>query len=252
MRYLAPVLFGLLLVFVACQPVVTLDKPAVEWTVKDNGATLELSWDAVTDADGYKVYFDGHTTADTTLTATKIAIDDPKKTIKVEAYNGTETSDSTISTLAATAQTITVYGLSDPTHYDCAFGFDADGSAMVLDCSLQADFPKMDYVIEDRAPIAMSFYSPNEFGTPYNSKIDGALESGTDFDALTGAPTTGTYGTKTAFTQNSVYALWMGTSTQWQSSDHFAKAKVVSVSGTAVTLKVAYQTIGGLRWLITE
>lgn len=253
MRHLLPFLAGALILLVSCQPVVNLEKPKLTLTVKDEGATLEVSWDAVTDAEGYKVYFDGSATADTTLTATKIAITDAKKSIKVEAYNGSETNDSTVSTTAVTTSSVTVYGMNDPNQYFCAFGFGSDGSALALNCTLTTDYPKIDYVMEDRNSVPMSFWSPNEYTTPpINAKINGSLESGTDFDGCRYAPTTGTYTTKTQIVQNSVYALWMGTTTQWQATDHFAKAKVVGVSGETVTLKLAYQPIGGLRWFRTD
>lgn len=251
MRYLLPLLGALLVLIVACQAPVTLEKPNVSWTVKDEGATLELSWSAVTGATGYKVYFDGNTTADSTLTATTIAISTPHKSIKVEAYSGSEVADSSISTIATAGQTLTVYAISDPTHNDCSFGFTSDGTAAAYDVTNTANYPKIDYIVEDRT-VPMSFWSPNEYTPAYNQKIDGSLAAGTDFDALLTAPTSGTYTTKTEFLQNSVYALWMGTSTTWTTSDHFAKVKVETVSGTTVTLKLSYQPIGGLRWLITE
>jgi len=251
MRYLLPLLGALLVLIVACQTPVTLEKPNVSWTVKDEGATLGLSWYPVTGADGYKVYYDGNTTADSTFTATNIDISTPHKSVKIEAYNGSEVADSTISTAAEDASTITVYAISDPTHNDCSFGFLTDGAAVAYDVTNSADYTKIDYVLEDRT-VPLSFWSPNEYTPQYNAKINGSLAAGTDFDAVKTAPTSGTYTTKTELTVNSVYALWMGTSTSWLATDHFAKAKVESVSGTTVTLKLAYQPIGGLRWLINN
>lgn len=251
MRYLLPLLGILLVLIVACQAPVTLEKPNVSVTVKDEGATLGLSWFPVTGATGYKVYYDGNTTADTTFTATNIDISTPHKSVKVEAYNGSDVADSTISTAAADAATITVYAISDPTHYNCAFGFTSDGTPAAYDVTNTGDYTKIDYILEDRA-VPLSFWSPNEYTPQYNTKINGSLAAGTDFAAVKTAPTSGTYTTKTELTVNSVYALWMGTSTNWLATDHFAKAKVESVSGTMVTLKLAYQPIGGLRWLINN
>jgi hypothetical protein len=62
------------------------------------------------------------------------------------------------------------------------------------------------------------------------------------------------YSTQVGIGANGVYALWLSNSQSWTSSDHFCKTKIISVeqvSGTQkVTLKVAYQKIGGLRWLV--
>jgi len=253
MRYLLPVLGALLVLIVACQPVVTLDKPKVSWAVKDQGGTLELSWDAVTDADGYKVYFDGSTTADTTLTTTKLAITSAKKTIKVEAYSGSETNDSTLNVTGLVTSTVTVHGISVP-GVDNAFGFNTTtgiGAPVDLgNAPLAADF-----IMEDRAPDPMSFWSPTSYNPAYNSKDNAAaLASGiTDFNALRDCPTPGNYNTKTAISANAVYSLWIDvTGDGYSTDDHFAKAQVTSVSGAAVTLKVAYQKIAGLRWVATE
>jgi len=256
MRYLLPVLGALLVLIVACQPVVTLEKPNVSWTVKDLGGTLELSWDAVTDAEGYNVYFDGSTTADTTLTALKISITEPKKTIKVEAYNGTETNDSTLNVaVTTTVTTINVHGISVP-GTDNAFGFNTTtGFGAPVDLSqspLDADF-----IMEDRDPDPMSFWAPTEYNPAYNTKENAsALASGiVDFNLLKIAPPEGSYpnGTKVPISQNGVYSLWIdNTPTGYSDGDHFAKAQVTSLSGAAVTLKVAYQKVAGLRWIVTE
>jgi len=253
MRYLLPVLGALLVLIIACQPVVTLDKPAVSWSVKDQGGTLELSWNAVTDADGYKVYFDGSTTADTTLTTTKLAVTSAKKTIKVEAYSGTETNDSTLSLTGVVTTSVAVHGISVP-GIDNAFGFNTTtGIGAPVD---PANSPlDADFIMEDRAPDPMSFWSPTSYNPAYNSKDNAAsLASGiTDFNALKDCAAPGNYSTKTTISANAVYSLWIDpTGDGYSADDHFAKAQVTSVSGAAVTLKVAYQKIAGLRWIATE
>jgi len=254
MRYLLPVLGALLVLIVACQTPVTLDKPKVDWTVKDQGGTLKLSWDAVTDAEGYKVYFDGNSTADTTLTATSIEITDPKKSIKVEAYNGTETNDSTIVLTVVTTATLAVHGLS-VVGTDNSFGFNTTtGTGIAVDVS-SGTAADADFIMEDRDPDPMSFWGPSAYPSPVNTKGNASVVATgiTDFNALKTAPAPGSYNTETQISQNAVYSLWIDvTNNNWSLDDHFGKAQVVSISGAAVTLKLGYQMIPGLRWVVSD
>lgn len=255
MRYLLPVLGALLVLIVACQTPVTLDAPKVDWTVKDQGGTLKLTWDAVTDAEGYKVYFDGSSSADTTLTATSIEITEPMKSVKVEAYNGTETADSTlVLSVTSTVTTINVHGLSQ-VGTDNAFGFNTTtGIGTAVDVS-SGTSTTADFVMEDRAPDPMSFWSPTSYTPPVNAKDNASVVATgiTDFNALKGATAPGSYSTKTEISQNAVYSLWIDpTGDGYSTDDHFGKAQVTSLSGAAVTLKVAYQMIPGLRWVVSD
>jgi len=254
MRYLLPILGALLVLIVACQTPVTLDKPKVDWTVKDQGGTLKLTWDAVTDAEGYKVYFDGNSTADTTLTATSIEITDPKKSIKVEAYNGTETNDSTIVLTIVTTATVNVHGVSAG-GTDGGFGFNVTtGAAVPVDVSsgISAD---ADFIMED-VLAAMSFFSPNAYTVPYNAKDNAsAVAAGTVYNDHKIAPPPGSYpnGNEVQISQNAIYSLWIDrTADGYSLDDHFGKAQVTSISGAAVTLKLGYQMIPGLRWVVSD
>jgi len=254
MRYLLPVLGIVIVLIVACTtPVTSLDKPKVSMTVKDQGGTLELTWDAVLNADGYKVYFDGSSSADTALTTTKIAITTPKKTIKVEAYSGTEISDSTVNVAAtSTVTTLDVNGISAGIT-NAAFGFNVTtGIASAMDAAVSQI---VDFVMEDRAPDPMSFWSPTSYVPELNAKDNSAsLAAGvTDLNALKICAAPGNYNTKTEISTNGVYSLWIDvTGDGYSTDDHFAKALVNSISGSAVTLKVAYQKVAGLRWIYTE
>jgi len=253
MRYLLPVLGALLVLIVACETPVTLEKPKVDWNVKDQGGTLELVWDVVPDADGYKVYYDGSTSADTALTTTKIEITEPKKSIKIEAYNGTEVADSTVNVAAtATVTTLSVNGVSAGIT-NAAYGFNTTtGIASAMDAAVSQN---VDFVMEDRAPDPMSFWSPTSYDPILNAKDNAAsLAAGvTDLNALKICNAPGNYNTKTQISQNAVYCLWIDvTGDGYSTDDHFGKALVNSINGTAVTLKVAYQKIAGLRWIYTE
>lgn len=253
MRYLLPVLGAILLLIVACQTPVTLEQPKVSWNVLDQGGTLELLWDAIDDADGYKVYYDGSSSADTALTTTKIRITEPHKTIKIEAYNGTEVNDSTLNVGATgTVTTLNVNGISAGIT-NAAYGFNTtSGIATAMDAAVG---PNVDFVMEDRAPDPMSFWSPTSYDPVLNNKDNAAsLATGiTDPNALKVCAAPGNYNTKTQISENAVYSLWIDvTGDGYSTDDHFGKAQVVDINGTAVVLKVSYQKIAGLRWIYTE
>jgi len=103
--------------------------------------------------------------------------------------------------------------------------------------------------------LPVGLINAGDYGWASNAKVNTVMDAGTtDYDAFTEAANTG-YSSKLAVAANGVYALWLSTSATWTTSDHFCKAKIVSVeqpTGTyyKVTLNVAYQKIGGLRWLI--
>jgi hypothetical protein len=225
----------------------------VSWSVADQGGTLVLTWNAVDGADGYKIYSDGKSTPDTTILGTTISITDPKKSVTVEAYNSDYAADSTISLSAtATVTTLNVHGISAGLTDD-AFGFSTTtGIAVAMDAVVG---PDIDFVMEDRAPDPMSFWSPTSYNPVYNNKDNAAsVATGiTDFNALKICAAPGNYFTKLQISENAVYSLWIDvTGDGYSTDDHFAKSQVVSISGTAVTLKLAYQKVGGLRWLVTE
>lgn len=257
-KYLLPLLGALLVLILSCTPPVSLETPKVDWTVKDNGGTLGLTWQSITDAEGFKIYYDGSTTPDTTLgsSATSLDVTAPHKTIKVEVYSGSDAMDSTLNVSAAsTVTTLDLHGISVP-GADNAFGFNTTtGMAMAVDLSAQANWPDADFIMEDRPPDAMSFWAPTEYSPVYNDKENASAQAAgiTDFDALDVAAAPGNYTTKTEISQNAVYSLWIDpTANGYSTDDHFGKAQVTSLSGAAVTLKLAYQKIPGLRWFVTQ
>ena len=81
---------ALLFVGMGCDTVVTLDKPNVAYEAVNSGATLRLTWTAITDAKSYEI-----TTDDSTYTTTSTSFDvtTPTGTIDVRAVNGNDQSD---------------------------------------------------------------------------------------------------------------------------------------------------------------
>lgn len=229
-----------------------LDKPGnLSYEATDSGNALKLEWDAVADAVGYRVKVDGVAYE---TTSTEYTVDTPAKTIEVTAYNSTDESDPVvIDCEAVVTVTVEVYGKSDPSpDHPAAFGFTADGAAITYTLSQHANWPLIDYIMDDMVD-GMNFKSPNGYAVPYNDEDNAAVEAiESDFDAEFLAPDMG-WLTEHPCVEGKVYYFWIDPNANlWDLEDRFAKAKVVSIVDKKVTLKLAFQTIPGLGWLKTD
>jgi hypothetical protein len=255
MRKNAPIVTlaaAILFVGARCDTAVTPTKPVVSAAALDTdcGGTLQLSWTAVTHAESYEVKTD-----DTTYTTTSLGFDvtKPTSTIEVKAVNGSHRSDpATIDCRVVETESLGLCGISAP-GYPSGLAFDDSGSASALSLDT-ANRASVDFVCDDVNITPVGLVNAGDYQWPQNSKVNRLMDAGTtDYDAFVLAPDSGD-GTQLEIHANDVYALWLSASTTWTAGDHFCKAKVVSiedVGGTQkATLKVAYQKIGGLRWLV--
>lgn len=244
---------ALILLGTGCDTLVTLNRPTVTAEAIGDGGTLRLSWTAITDAKSYEI-----TTDDSiyTTTSTSFDVTSPTSEIKVVAVNGNDESDpATIDCKVVETSSIVLYGISDvdPTHPSgLAFTASGTASAMSLD---DANKAALDFVCDDQNVTPVGLVNAGDYSWPQNAKFDAVLDAATtDLDAYTLAAARGNYITQLMIAANGVYALLLTASGSWSVNDHFAKAKIVSiedVGGTQkVTLNVAYQKIGGLRWLM--
>jgi hypothetical protein len=235
---------------VGCDRSSGLPKPAnLSYLAIEDGERLQLDWDAVKDAIGYRLTVDD-TTYETT--ATSDTVETPAETIAVTAYNSEFESDAVeiICSPVVTAS-IEVYGISDPDH-PSGFGFIGDGTAHAFALSDSSNWPSIDYVMDDFDGV-MNFRSPNSFLPPYNGEDNTVAEAvGTGFDDARNAE--GDFRHVLEAKRDSVYYLRIDPNANgWDAgADHFAKAKVESVVDEKVTLKLAFQTIPGLSWLVTD
>jgi hypothetical protein len=259
MKYILPLIAAVLVLFVACQPPVTPGTPVVVMTVLGTGDTLQLSWTQVTDAQGYYVYLDG---VKNTITALSHLVPAPitgalNKKIEVSSYNGSEESEKwTKSTVVTKTSSVTAYGIgAAPGNTVNAFGFNTtSGTCIAVDLVSEANWPNADFILEDRPPDNMSFWSPDAYTPHYNDKDNASAPSTyTDFDALKIAPGSGVYNTKNPISENAVYPIWIDpTNNGWSTDDHFGKVKIESIQDHTVVMTAGYQLIGGLRWIISE
>ena len=246
--------FAVILVMVGCDGEVILDAPDVTYEVDatDEGGTLLLTWVEIADADGYYIYADG-AVVDTLDDPTTTSYDatTPAGDYAVSAYAGEDESDlTTIDCAPVVTLSLDVWDISQPPPDPSAFGFSSTGTAAAYQVSDTTSWALIDYYIED-AP--QRFFSPHHNG--YNSEVNVTVNSGsTDFDACTIADAPGGYSTQTDISANAVYYFWIDpTDNGWDdATDYFGKISVDAVSGTQITLTLAYQPIAGLRWCVTD
>ena len=241
---------ALLLIGAGCDTVVTLEKPSVTYEAINSGAELRLTWTAVTDAKEYEI-----TTDDSvfTTTASPFDVKSTTGTIEVRAVNGSDKSDPfTLDLTAKLTASITVYGKSDTAaSHPSGIGFNTDGTALAVSLTNQAS--QVEFVMDDVsfAP-AMYLFGPTGYTPPVNTWGNAVQLSTTAFDSLTVAPASGNYDLYLQIAQNATYAAWLDHNDDGliDATDHFAKLKIESINGAVVTVKLAYQKIGGLRWLM--
>jgi len=248
--------FALLLAFVGCESEVTLETPDVSYTVTDQGATLTLTWDEITDADGYYIYADG--VKIDSVTTTSYDATTPAALYEVSAYAGDqESGKDQIDCGAVETASLIVYGSGDPSpDHPSGFGFNASGTATTYAVSDQSNWPYIDYWIHSVSANEQEFASPHQGGqNGFNDEVNTTKNSGlTDYDAAKICDAPGGYTAPTTINANAVYYFWIDPDNDgWGTgNDHFGKIQVLGVNGYAVTLKLAYQPIAGLRWCVVD
>ncbi len=246
--------FAALLVMVGCDGEVTLDTPDVTYAVSatDEGGTLVLDWIEIADADGYYIFADGVAidTLDDPATITYSATT-PAAAYGVQAYSGVDVSGTDAIDCAPVVTTgLDVWDMSQPAPDPSGFGFAASGTASAYSVSDSTNWPLIDYYIEHTP---QQFWSVHHGG--WNTEVNATVNSGsTDFDACTIADAPGGYSTQTDVASAAVYYFWIDpTNNGWDdATDYFGKIVVTAVSGTQVTMTLAYQPIAGLRWCVTD
>jgi hypothetical protein len=222
-------------------------KPDVSCTAINAGANLWLYWTAVAAAEFYEIATDDSAYV---TTATSFVVSTPTARIEVRAANGSGKSDPATVDCGVVEDTVEFFGDLDPTH-DNGFSFGEDGTA--VGCTLKYS-----------SMIHMDFYANGvsggmklvSGGTVNFNRLGNQLKAASgNYDDITIADPLGTYSDSSlAITVDSTCYLRVSADSTgtWSTEDNFAKANVVSIQGERVTLKTAYQRIGGLRWLKSD
>ena len=224
----------------------TLVAPTVTATGTNGGATLHLSWGDVTGATSYEI-----TAGDSiyTTTSTSFDVTKPVTTIAVKSVNGSTKSDSAAKIACAIVETTVDFFSDLDTSHANGFGFNGNGSVSTY--SLYAgNLSSLDFYAESSHAVT-SLYSAA--GVNANKKGNIMKAASGNYDSLLMADTLGAYvKTPMVIMADSTYYLRVSADTAgtWSNQDHFAKASVVAIDSAKVTMKLGYQPVPGIRWLI--
>ncbi|MEA3311021.1 MAG: hypothetical protein U9Q76_02245 [candidate division WOR-3 bacterium] len=234
------------------QPVENLGYDVVSGQDGNPGGGVRLSWDAPLSAvppDKYVVSSDWEVLD--TVYITEYYIYTPLDEIEVYAVYGREVSRAEEIRFGA------VYWIDielwtvddpDPSHPN-AFGFNDIGEPVTYFIANQDDWPDIDYYLEFGPALA----SPQNHTPPLNSKNCMVSDEQTShfggLDIVSPA-TKSNYASSQEIHFNQVYGLWLDYKNDGCSSDdHFGKVYVEESYAERVSLYIAYQPIGGLRWV---
>jgi hypothetical protein len=239
---------ALALIGTGCDSKVALDSPTVAATVTNDGMTLHLTWDQVTNAKSYEIK-----AGDSTYTteATSLDVSHPAAVIEVRSVSGNSKSDSAVVNCRVVESTVDVYGDLDNTHSN-GFGFATNGSADAFRI-IPTDFSSMDFYADGKSFVGETrLVSSRKLNS--SRKGNGIQAASGSYDEAKLAVPPGSYSDSSlAIVGDGTYYLRISADTTgtWSTADNFAKAKVVSITTDSlkVTLKFGYQKIEGLRWL---
>jgi hypothetical protein len=244
----------------------TLPPPNVSYEVIFDGDTLKFSWPLITGAAGYYIYVDSLLSDSVTVWSESLNVvfydaTTPAALYEITAYNDTyESERDQINCRAVLTSEVTIYGTSDPNpDHPNTIGFNISGTAVAYPVSDTVNWPNIDYIFDDMYFVLVTLVSPNSYTPPYNAKMSAACDAfTTDFDGYVIAEALGVYTTQTDLAASAVYSLWMDPNDSgWDNQvDHFAKMKIESISGInppyTIVVRLGYQSIPGLRWLVTQ
>ncbi len=217
--------------------------PSVTTSITSDQGGVKFEWDAVTDADGYIVKYNGK--ADT-ITATSYTVTAPTNEVEITAYNDNgESNPYKFDCGAKETQNVKWYTRADtdPGH-PSGLGFDNSGNAVTISY-VNGDHHDIDFVADNDNTIAGIQAVDNSIG--YSNAV--AYNSSWDYNKMDIAPSTG-YTSYDDVVNGGTFALLRDHNGTKDTEDHFAKLLVSGVAGTEWTVQVTYQPIGGLRWLV--
>jgi hypothetical protein len=167
-------------------------------------------------------------------------------------WDGVESGGVVLDLAATETPTLEVFSMDDPDpNHPSGFGFRPTGSVIAYSLSAGTDNDKIDYFIASGLKIT----SPSERVPAINDKRNTtSIETG-DYDNLkvVSPCDNGLYVTSRELENGSLYGLWIDPSADgYSTDDHFAKALVTGIDGYKVTLRLSYQSVGGLRWVVGD
>ncbi len=254
--YLAAVLGIGILALAGCRGGGEIATPEVKATAVNAGEDLQLTWNSVENADGYRVYCDENKIwegKDTTYTidgASKVC-----KEVEVSAYSGDNENKYALDLTPKSGTIDSLRSHDSPTGNSWV---KLDFNSFTVTAVRQSD-------VDKNAPNVGWFVFYNNSGTPEFKDASAVPSIGTAkmevaFTASSSgnlAPGTGNYNTVRGTSENAYHFFWAdNTSTGYRSmdnNDYFGVIKVTSLTGTGpytADLEIYIQNkVRGLRWV---
>jgi len=175
---------------------------------ENDGEVLRLTWTAVTEADGYKIYVDGEEVAD--ITETSYDINTPCKIIEVTAYNSAGESDPATIDLTPVKSEGEVYNRSVPElENPSGFGFNTDGEVVTYAIGNEENYPYIDFYIDDVAFTSPTLVSPWDDNSVVENDKGNAVAEGSETENVAPATGVGKYESRMELAEGGVYWLWL-------------------------------------------
>ncbi len=234
-------------------PIENLDFEVIEDLDGHTGGGLRVFWDppADTTPDEYAVEVDGITE---TIVDTEYYAYDPAGEIAVYAVYGESWSDPIeLGLKAVETEYLEAWSAADPSpDHPSGIGFAEDGHAEAYAMSWPENWPYIDYYVDT----IMNLSSPNlREPEPMNYENNCSCEETGSYEdlELVVPCELESYVVRQLITQHQLYGLWLDPEDDgYTADDHFGKAYIVGVYDLMVTFRLAYQTVPGLRWVVTD
>ena len=213
-------------------------------TVKviQNGGGLRFEWDAVENADGYRVYADGVKKYEGTNLYYELT--DPAMEVEIVAYNDEGESDPwTLDLTPKATLSVKVYDALDPDPNHPSYVEFVNGVATPRN----ANYKQQAWMLFYRDSVSTNSHNNPNVDAGF-SAISGSID-----DAKI-APGVGNYITRDKAIEGSAYYIWFDFEpiNEMGEEDYFAKMKIKAKSGYEYTVDFYFQTFKGLRWLKTK
>lgn len=222
----------------------TLEKPFVTSSASAVGASLHLTWNAVTGAESYEIKA-GDSTYTTTADSFDVPV--PATTVEVRAVKGSNKSDPATVSCKVAESSVEFYADLSATHAD-GFGFGENGDVTACTLNVYPGQQNMDFYADSTADgvrLVRAIVAQSAMG-------NGVKAATGSYDGAVMADPVENYSSALVVMVDSTYYVRLSadTSNTWTTGDNFAKVKVDSIVGNKISLTTAYQKIAGLRWLV--
>ncbi|MBN2380019.1 hypothetical protein JXM67_09490 [candidate division WOR-3 bacterium] len=235
-------------------PVENLDFEVVDGQDANPGGGVRVFWDPPIGETPSMYYVSVDGMGQDPVTETEDYVYTPCVKIEVYAmYDLVKSEPKELSFLAVETENFRVWTINDPSpDHPNAFGYSTGGLVSSYTVGNSGDWPHIDFWINTGPMLVSPFdHSPE----PLNDEVNAAsVETGTYDDLGLVAPTgQALYSTQQNLEVNDLLGLWIDPDAAgYTDDDNFGKLYVEAIDGEGLTLKLAYQTVTGLRWVCTE